>query len=365
MRPLILALTLLTLALPAGACSVLTAVGDAGVFFGNNEDYFKPGYLWVTPARKGRLARVNFGFQDRFMQGGMNERGLCVDASALNAVPWDNRDGKKAVRNLIELAMERCGTVDEVLALFETHHCKHLGSGQFMFTDAGGDAVILTGLPDGRISAIRRTDGSLLMTNTRLEMSPYRCPRFVRAEQVLEAGPASLERVRDALAAIHQQGEASTVYSTIYEPKTRRIHIYHLADFSSARSFDFDTLLRDGPRDIALADLFQAPPEAFEALRKRPARVYDTRVDLSPEQLAEYTGQYRGDQTGRTGEVTADAGDLVLTNSDGAQLRVWPEGRDRFRMADGGQIIFGRESGTVRHLAVLAAGGIQTATRIN
>lgn len=357
--------TLLATATPdALACSVFTVADASGVYFGNNEDYVKPGYLWTVPARKGRLARICFGFEDRFMQGGMNERGLCFDASALPEVTWEKPKGKPSDRKLIERIMETCATVDEALAQFEAHHSPHLAKSQFMFADAGGAAAVVTGLPDGRLSVVRRSESALIMTNTRLEAAAYRCPRYVRAEQVLDAGTPGLARVRDALAAIRQTGPACTVYSTIYEPAARRFHVYEYGDFSTVRSFDFDVLLAEGPHDTALAALFDSAPGAFEARCGGDAQTYDTRVALSAEELAAYAGRYRGDQSGQVGTFAVEDGDLVFTSSQGHQLRVWPEGRDRFRMPDGGQVIFHRVNGAIAGLSVFGGGGYQSATRV-
>ncbi len=71
----------------ASACTVFCVVRDGKVLFCNNEDFTKPGFIWLVAAEKGRFGRVNLGFDDGFAQGSMNEKGLAFDATALQKVP--------------------------------------------------------------------------------------------------------------------------------------------------------------------------------------------------------------------------------------------------------------------------------------
>ena len=58
------------------------------VLYGNNEDYHIPTtYYWTRPSGDGRYGGWYVGFDDRFAQGGVNEKGLAFDYNALPEVP--------------------------------------------------------------------------------------------------------------------------------------------------------------------------------------------------------------------------------------------------------------------------------------
>lgn len=99
----------------SNACTIFCVVRDGQVLFCNNEDFTKPGYIWFVPAGNGRYGRVNLGFEDRFVQGSMNDQGLAFDATALSAIPWKSDPNRETPRNLIEKIMNECATVEEAL----------------------------------------------------------------------------------------------------------------------------------------------------------------------------------------------------------------------------------------------------------
>ena len=106
---------------------MFTLVRDGMALMGNNEDFVEPGYVWFVPPAEGRLGRINFGFKgDRFVQGSMNEKGLCFDAAVTADIAWQPDPAKKDTENLLELIMDTCATVDEAETLFRTYNCKHL-----------------------------------------------------------------------------------------------------------------------------------------------------------------------------------------------------------------------------------------------
>lgn len=322
---------------PAYACAMFTVVEpDGEVYFANNEDYIKPGYVWFEPGKHEKLGRVNFGFDDRFVQGSMNERGLCFDAAALPEVPWSKDPNKKDIKNLIELIMERCGTVDEALAKFDEYNCQHLASGQFMFADATGASAVVTWDPRGRISIVKRKEPFLLITNDRLEWSGLRDERFVLADRMLRGGTASgVEGCAKVLSAIRQCGkDAYTSYSNVFDPKALQIHVYALGNYDEMRTFDLRAELEKGAHRFALKDLFSKGATLDEVLAM-PRREYPTEITLAPQLLAKYAGTYACTEPAFKVDVTVDGVRGLLFHPEGqGTVGLKPESETGFRFRE-------------------------------
>lgn len=356
-------LTVALMASPAYPCSVLAHVHDGEVFLGNNEDYFLPGVIWFEPGRNGRYGRVNVGFDTAFAQGGMNEAGLAFDATALPKVPWKPDPGKKTPANLPDRILRECATVEEALAYFERFNCRHLADSQFLFADATGDAAVVAWLPDKGLD-VRRIDGDrLIVTNTRLGFSGYRCPRWTKADQIL-AARGGIEAVRDALDASHQRGPATTTYSTVYDLKRKRVRVYHLSDFSTFVDFDLVRELQKGRQSFEMAALFETA-WTLDALLNEAPRQYDTRIALPPEVLSEYAGRYQPEGADVVILIRVDGADLIWSAAGDPEARLFPESESTFRIApDEGQVSFQRAEGRVTGLT-LHRGGDGFARRLS
>jgi len=329
----------------AHACSMFTLARDSVVLFANNEDFVEPGYVWFTPAADGKLGRVNFGFKDRFAQGGMNEMGLCFDAAVTAEVPWQPDPAKKDTENLLELIMDTCATVDEAATLFEQYNSRHLAGGHFMVADAKGASIVVTWLPDSGLNIVRREGDYQLITNTRLAASGFRCERFVLAERVLraEAG-APVDVAKKALDTIHQRGpQAFTSYSNIYDLKARKVHVFNLANYDEMVTLDLATELAKGQQRHALKDLFQHSPR-LKTITSAEPRIYNTRIELPDEALLPFLGRYSV-LDGKT-IITIERGEegLLLNPGTGKPAHLFPESETNFRIMEGGQIAFTRSA---------------------
>ena len=222
------------------ACAMFTFTQDGRVYMGNNEDFIKPGIVWFVPAKKNSYGRVNFGFDDRFCQGSMNDQGLSFDAAVVPEIPYERDSKKRTPKNLIEKIMDECATVDEAIEYFTRFNCPHLSRTQFMFADKTGDSVVVAWMPGKGLSVVRKEGAFQLITNSRLEASRYRCERYVLAERKLlkaEVGEAS--DLHGVLAEIHQRGaQAYTSYSTIFDLTRGEVIVYNLADYSESKTIN-------------------------------------------------------------------------------------------------------------------------------
>lgn len=352
------ALAALLAATPAvEACSILTLRDADTVLMGNNEDWLEPGVVWFVPGKRGRYGRVNFGFDDDFAQGSMNEKGLSFDAAALGEVPWSPDPDKRTPRNLVEKIMNECATVAEALEYFERYNTPFLKNSQFLFADATGDSAVVAWLPETGLS-IERIEGShQVITNTRVEASEYRCRRYVRAERMLaEQAEASVEGVASVLSAVRQWGEAFTSYSTIYDLKRRQVHVYDLGNFDEKITLDLAQELEKRPPTRALRDLFANSPD-LEEIRARPQRQdFGTRAEISTELLEKYAGTYSPPSAPEVRvQVIRDGDGLRVENPGQPTARLVAESETSFRIVpDRGQVTFrvgadGRVEGLTLH----------------
>ena len=87
--------------------------------------------------------------------------------------------------------------------------------------------------------------------------------------------------MRDALAAVHFEGNAPTLYSNIYDLKNNLIYLYYFYDYETEVVIDIDAELAQGPHSYALADLFPGNTAAQNWSKKAVADV-ESRQDAYP-----------------------------------------------------------------------------------
>jgi hypothetical protein len=327
------------------ACTFFAVHHDSKIFFCNNEDFTKPGYVWFTPKESGKYGRVNLGFDDNFAQGSMNEKGLAFDAAALQYVPWIPDPMRETPRNLLEKIMNECGTVKEALEYFEKYNCHHLADGQFLFADAEGDMAVVSWLPEQGLSISRTKADHLVVTNTRLEASGYRCQRSIRVEQVLaESKPQDVNGLAAVLDAVHQHGPGGfTSYSNIFDLKSRKIFVFNLANYSESIELDLqEELSKNHAASTPLASLFSHSPSLDDIRSGEQRTQYGTAIELSVAELDELTGTYspESDSSVRF-TVRRDNRVLLVDNPGQPTATLFSESKLSFRIApDRGQVTF-------------------------
>ena len=255
------------------ACTAFCAVGGGQILVGNNEDFTNPRTrIWFVAAKPGSYGRMYVGFDELHPQGGMNERGLWFDGFAVAlAKSASPSDLPRFEGNLIDAAMARCKTVEEVVRLFSQYDRAFLSAAILMFADASGDAVSIE-----RDAIVRKTGPHFVQTNFRQSRprEGLQDERFEIASRMLDraGGDISVDLVRQILIATHQRGASPTLYSNIYELKSRTMHLYYFRDFERAVTFQLDEELKKGERVLDIPSLFprNAAAEKFAA---RPADV--------------------------------------------------------------------------------------------
>lgn len=363
MRPALLAAALVCAALPgpaAVACTAFCVYGNGRALVGNNEDFWNPNTrVWFEPAAEGRYGRVYFGFADLHPQGGMNDQGLFFDgfATATNRVTG-SRDKPRFPGNLADEAMATCATVDEVIALFRRYNLDFLDSAMLMFADRHGGSVIVEG-----DVFVKKTGKFQVTTNFYQSMTPaasVSCDRYRIATAMLgEAPEVSVDLCRRILAATHNEADAPTQYSNVYDLERGIVHLYHFHNYAEEVVIDLKEELRKGKHTLDLPSLFPRS-FAFESFqRKREKQVREAREarrarEVDRSRWGDYEGEYGTGEAARDRRITIvrDGEKLLGTTADGRRIELIPEAEDRFFQID--------DYGTMRFTFARDAQGVVT-----
>ncbi|UCF09606.1 MAG: hypothetical protein JSW65_05980 [Candidatus Bipolaricaulota bacterium] len=268
--PVLLLVIALLAASPCAACTVFSyAVGEI-LRFGNSEDYdlFNT-RIWFVPPGGSLHGALCLGFDGPSLQGGMNDAGLCFDATAgtsfiLNAHPEKPRPPGVWTTYLLA----QCATVDDVIAFMNRYDFSYGGIAQMLFLDRNGDSLIVTSGVDGEIVFLRKHGGYRLITNfnvTARWRGTYPCWRYDFADGLLRsmevgAMPASPTGFRNILAGVRIPGY--TRYSNLFDPVALTATIYREGDFADARTIDLQQALDAGGGHYLLEDYFRMTAEA-------------------------------------------------------------------------------------------------------
>ena len=245
---------------PGQGCTVFYAASGDLAFAGNNEDSFNPlTRAWFIPASDGCYGRVYFGYDNRWPQGGMNDKGLFFDglyvpyeALDISALPPAYPNGASTMPDDV---IATSATVDEALAFFEQYRRDGLETGQLFFGDKTGNSAIVEG------NAIIRKKGPYqIATNFRQSEAsgpPYVDRRYNAADEHLsQVDSYSVELFRQILDATHQDHYTQTLFSQVYDLKSGLIYLYLFHDYQNVTILNLDDELAKGPHMVSIASLF-------------------------------------------------------------------------------------------------------------
>ncbi len=226
-------------------CTIFTITSSENVYFGNNEDYINPNtYLMIRPSFDAdEYGGIYFGFDDLFMQGGINTYGLCFDTSSIpskSLAPHPER--LTPLEWVVSLAMKKCVNVSEVIELVQRYdwYQMHIAMRyQVHFADAYGDAVVISPNMEGELAFTRKIAGNgyLLSTNFNLATGNNTdCWRYNTAASMLDTVDSedelNIEFFRDVLQSVHQEGSGvNTLYSNIFDLKNKIVYLYYFSQF--------------------------------------------------------------------------------------------------------------------------------------
>lgn len=273
----VLAATLLVIfAAHLHPCTIIMVGGKKLALAGNNEDHDDPfAKIWIIPASKNEFGRICFGFEHP-AEGGMNDQGLFIDGNALSPeTGWVTDPQKPSLpnlegRNMLDLILAQCATVDDVLAFFQKYNVSSLRRGKFPVADRSGASAVIEWGKDG-LRFNRKSAGFQISTNfvtSDFEEGSYPCNRYRLADALLRrAKQVDLSLVRHILSVTHGEGvrernRATTIFSYICDLRNGVVTIYNYHDFENPVVFNLQEELKKGAMVYDLPSIFKVATNA-------------------------------------------------------------------------------------------------------
>lgn len=269
------------------SCTIVMTNDGKDILAGNNEDYWNMNtFIWYHPARGKEYGRVCVGYDSAFafVQGGMNDQGLFIDANAVSPAPDYRYDESKPdlVDNVMDYILAHCNDVNQAAEVFEKYNIRWLENTKFPVADASGNSIVVE-WGKGKLQIIRRTGKYQISTNfvqtnfARLE--DYPCYRYKVADKILSQSDCiSVKTIEKVLSATHQgttRRYVTTLYSNICDLTTKTMYLYYFHSFDEPVTIDLATELQKGKHGVRIADLFPIKPFSsvtYEELVPRPGR---------------------------------------------------------------------------------------------
>jgi len=234
----------------ADSCTVFAVSKDDAVFLGSNEDYeVHDSYWWTEPGVDGNYGIVYVGLDDLRPRGGINEAGLCYDATGLPDALLNRHFDKRRLKvHFPVVALRNCATVEETIALAQTYDWGRHMRYQVVFADATGDAVIVSPGIDGELAFTRKGEDETYVVATNFNRAniyhgAYPCERYNTATLMLDAveanGVLSPELCGAILKHVSQTDpRAYTLYSSVYDTVGKQIYLYYMRQYDEVAVLD-------------------------------------------------------------------------------------------------------------------------------
>lgn len=252
-----------------GSCTIFAASFGNTALYGNNEDYNIPTtYYWVRQPGEGKYGGLYVGFDDRFAQGGINEKGLAFDYNALPEAPLNPHPELPSFRGMMDRVQQTCATVEEAIDLVQQYNWGSSLKWQVLLADATGDAVVISAGRDDELAFTRKAPGDGYLASTNFNRanpsnaySSGRCWRYDTAVRMLDRiegeKDLTVEYFGSILDSVHvESATGNTLYSNVFDLKNGLVHLYYWHQFDEMVTLDVAEELAKGPHTTRLRSLF-------------------------------------------------------------------------------------------------------------
>jgi hypothetical protein len=266
---------------PGKSCTIFTAVQGDSVIYGNSEDQHNPDPVigFFPPSSEG-YGSVHFGTtgpngQYNF-EGAVNDQGLAWD---LNSTPrakmeQDPNPGKPDCydENFLYRITKDAATVEQAIRIVKRCQFGEAMIGQYHIADASGDAVVISGGPDGKVAFTRKEpdDGYLLSTNFNLaqpEKGPVDFRWHTATERLvaLDNGAVlSPDYAMDLMESVHLYTLTTyTLYQNVLDLKENKVYLSYMSQYNEIAEIDMEEEFKKGQRVVEMRELFS--PETAAA----------------------------------------------------------------------------------------------------
>jgi hypothetical protein len=175
------------------------------------------------------------GFNNGWAQGGLNTEGLAFDWVAGYKEQWEPDPKLERVKgNPAQRMLERCASVQEAIAFFQTHWEPSFSYAKILVADRTGESVVI-GARNGQLSVERKRESRALGYRGDL------------AETMLTRNPEpTISNAATILRAAVQEGQYATKYSNVFDLKTGDIYLYRFPEQSEGIKLNLTEELKKG-----------------------------------------------------------------------------------------------------------------------
>lgn len=247
-------------------CSIFLANDGKNIWIGNNEDddpnkvynlYFRPAtkkhqFGYITWG--GKLSGLSSFVSEDFPEGGINEKGLFIDAASLPEkiaiVKDESKDDWKGY--VINDILKKCNDVEEALVCLSLYNLIEQEKAQLFLADALGNYAIVHAN-----YVIRKSSQNFSLTNYCLNNTFSCWRRNIIDDYLSHHTEYGLNEISDILEKSAQKDYYNkTNYSIAGNLLTKQLHFYLQGDFNASVSLDVVNELKKGKRDVKLRSLF-------------------------------------------------------------------------------------------------------------
>ena len=256
------------------ACTIFTVSNGDTVMFGGNEDQ-TPNSSFLVVDNSGTFGVVYFATPWKgiplVMQMGINSEGLSYDGNwipqeKLHPHPERKPQHEWAVTQL----MREVSTVEEVLSKIFTYNWGDSIDYQIHFADKSGDAAVIHPGANGELSHTRKSKGNGYLVSANFNLAKlkkgswadsYSSDRYLTADKMLSKietqNDLTVEFMASVLNATHQNSDAQTLYSVVYDLQHLHIYLYYDRQFDTPYILDVNKELAETPfrRKVPLVKL--------------------------------------------------------------------------------------------------------------
>lgn len=259
-----LVLMFFSAAVSASACSIFSLSHNNSYYLAGNEDYVKmKSSIRFVPAEAdsyGYAVMAGSLYVDSYPQIAINDQGLAVDWATVPRTPYKRNPELPDIKvPLIPELVKNCKNVDEVIEYVQALNIPHFAEEHLFVADAEGNSVVLEWNTD-KLEVIRRDKSYQLITNFSIlqpENGYYPCYRYDAGDAVLQQGVSDnpFSHMRNSLQAMHSANNYPTLYSYIFDLKSKTIILYNFHDFTLKATIDLAEELSKGLKTIPIDEL--------------------------------------------------------------------------------------------------------------
>jgi len=313
------------------ACTVFYAANDTTALAGNNEDWISAeSYVWFRPSEEGKYGIIFLGFNFFLDQkepfGGVNDQGLFFDMAFVDNIEIKNDiTGESYHGNIFEKILEECSSVEEVIELIKIYNnLQYFANTHIIFGDKYGNSVIIE-------------LGNILEYNSQFPILPLKdenpSDQYLITHSTLKnSRKLSVNLFKKILANVHVEGTmglATTVYSTIYDLKNGKIHLYYFHNFMEEVILDINSELKKGARTIKIESLFPkniSAEDYVDLKNKELKQRIESRLakNISSKDYVKIKGEYKSLDT-----FSKDRFNIILENE---KLYITANGQSKFEL---------------------------------